>query len=126
MLSQLHESRIEFFEDGFCGVCDAFLGHDVVDGGEEVDGVEFLDGFAGEWVDDFEFFDFVAEHFDAVGEFLGGWVDFDDVASDAELSSGEFEVVSGVLEIDESFEHGVAVDDIADVDDDGALFVVFG
>ena len=51
----------------------------------------------------------IAEEFDAVGEFLVGRMELDDVAAHAEGAALEVDVVAGVLQIDQLAEHLVAV-----------------
>ena len=60
-----------------------------------------LDG-AEEGIDLGERVDLVAEELDAVGVFVVGWVDFDDVAANAEGAAAEVDVVAVVEDFDEA------------------------
>ncbi len=64
-------------------------------------GVFLLDG-AEERIDLRERFDLVAEELDAVGVFVVGGEDFDDVAADAEGAAAEVDVVALVEDFDEA------------------------
>ena len=84
----------EFGEDGFGGGFFALGLDDVVGLGVDGEaGVFLLDG-AEEGVDLREAVDLVAEELDAVGVFVVGGVDLDDVAADAEGAAAEVDVVA--------------------------------
>jgi hypothetical protein len=59
---------------------------------------------------------FIAEEFDAIGEFLVAGMQFDHIAADAEGAALEIDVVAGVLQIDQLAQHFIAVgfDPLAD------------
>lgn len=104
----------------------AFFGDELF-GGEEGVGFDALDDRSGKGVDGGKAFDFVAEKFDAdrgLVEVSG--VDLDDVATDAEFSSPEGDVVAFEEEVDELFEEGVAVEFLSGPDGEHRAFVVIG
>ncbi len=104
---------LHLFENGGDGCGFAFRLDDVM--GLGVDGqarVLLLDG-AEEWVDLGEAVDLVAEELDAVGVFVVGGVDFDDVAADAEGAAAEVDVVAVVEDFDEAAGDVFALDTLA-------------
>ena len=116
----------EFGEDGFGGGVFAF-GLDYVVGlwvdGEA--GVFLADG-AEEGVDLGEGVDLVAEELDAVGVFVVGGVDLDDVAADAEGAAAEVDVVAVVEDFDEAAGDVFALDLLAFFEEQEHAVVGFG
>jgi hypothetical protein len=99
---KLGNPLVELFEDGVDGLGLALGLDDVVALGIDGQaGVALLDG-AEERIDLREGLDFVAEHLDAVGGFVVGGEDFDDVAADAEGAAAEVGVVALVEDFDEA------------------------
>jgi hypothetical protein len=101
---KLRDPLVELLDDGVDGAGLALGLDDVVALG--IDGqarVLLLDG-AEEGIDLREGFDLVAEQLDAVGGFVVGGEDFDDVAADAECAAAEVGVVALVEDFDEAAE----------------------
>ena len=88
-------------------------------------GVFLLDG-AEEGIDLGEGVDLVAEEFDAVGVFVVGGVDLDDVAADAEGAAAEVDVVAVVEDLDEAAGDVFALDLLAFFEEEEHAVVGFG
>ena len=88
-------------------------------------GVFLLDG-AEEWVDLGEGVDLVAEELDAVGVFVVGGVDFDDVAADAEGAAAEVDVVAVVEDFDEAAGDVFALEALTFFEEEEHAVVGFG
>ena len=81
--------------------------------------------FACEWVQGVECFDFIAEEFDADGEFFVLRNDFYRVAAYPEGSAGERHVVAGVLHFHETFKQLITVDFVTDFERHHPVYVLF-
>ena len=125
-----------FFELGFPV---AELGEDGVDGGGFALGLDdvvglwvdgearvFLADGAEERVDLREGVDLVAEELDAVGVFVVGGVDLDDVAADAEGAAAEVDVVALVEDFDEAAGDVFALELLAFFEEEEHAVVGFG
>ncbi len=88
-------------------------------------GVFLLDG-AEEGVDLGEGVDLVAEELDAVGVFVVGWVDFDDVAADAEGAAAEVDVVAVVEDFYEAAGDVFALEALTFFEEEEHAVVGFG
>ena len=88
-------------------------------------GVLLLDG-AEERIDLGEGVDLVAEEFDAVGVFVVGGIDLDDVAADAEGAAAEVDVVALVEDFDEAAGDVFALDLLAFFEQQQHAVVGFG
>ena len=116
----------ELGEDGFDGGVFALGLDDVVGLGVDGEaGVFLLDG-AEEGVDLGEGVDLVAEELDAVGVFVVGGVDLDDVSADAEGAAAEVDVVAVVEDFDEAAGDVFALDLLAFFEEEQHAVVGFG
>jgi hypothetical protein len=104
---------------------------DFVHGGDELfgridgEGGELLEGMAGKGIEAGQTLELVSEELEAEGVLGVSRAQFDGIAADAELAAFDLDVVTVVLEIDESFEELFAGDFLADADGDDHGFVVF-
>ena len=99
---------------------------DVVGLGIDGEAGVFLADGAEEGVDLGEGVDLVAEEFDAVGVFVVGGVDLDDVAADAEGAATEVDVVAVVEDFDEAAGDVFALDALAFFEEHQHAVVGFG
>ena len=102
---------------------DRRLRGDVLRRGEDGDRVELREDLAGERIEVRDLLDLVAEHRDAVGGLGVRGLNLDHVALDAEAPAAEQRVVADVLDVDQLAQHHVAVDLLADGQEDDALLV---
>ena len=70
LAAKVHDLHFKLIADGLDGAVDAFLRHDVVNGGIDEDLLLAAEDFAGERIDGVDRGDFIAEDFDPIGEFL--------------------------------------------------------
>ena len=85
-----------------------------------------VEDLAADGVEADDLLDLVAPELDADGGVLRGGPDLDGVAAHAELAARGLEVVARVLDVDELAQHLVAVDGVADAEQDHLLEVVLG
>jgi hypothetical protein len=111
----LLEAFVQLLLDRLDGPLDPFLRQDEMLGRVDVHLLLLLQDGAGQGVDDRERLDLVAEQLDAEPDLLVRRPELHDVPSDAELAALEGDVVAVVLDLDESQEHLVAVDLLADL-----------
>ena len=117
---------LHLFEDGGDGGALALGLNDVVRLGVDGKAGVFLADGAEERVDLGEGVDFVAEELDAVGVFVVGGVDLDDVAADAEGAAAEVDVVAVVEDLDEAASDVFATDALAFFEEEQHAVVGFG
>ena len=85
-----------------------------------------VEDLAADGVEADDLLDLVAPELDADGGVLGGGPDLDGIAAHAELAARGLEVVARVLDVDQLAQHLVAVDGVADAEQDHLLEVVLG
>ena len=108
------------------GALDGRVVGDEVRGRVDGDVLRLLDDLAAHRVEADELLDLVAPELHADGGVLGGGPDLDGVAAHAELAARGLEVVARVLDVDELAQHLVALDGLADLQEDHLLEVVLG
>ena len=85
-----------------------------------------VEDLAADRVEVHDLFDLFAPQLHADGGVLRGRPDLDGIAAHAELAARRLEVVARVLDVDQLAQHLVAVDGVADAEQDHVLEVVLG
>ncbi len=108
------------------GALDDVVAGDVVRGGVDGHVLHLVAHLAGHDVEGHDAVDGVAEHLDAERLLLVGRVDLHRVAPRPEGAAHEVHVVAGVLQVDESAQHGALVHLFADLHAEDAVAVLVG
>lgn len=125
-VAKLHEALLQFLTDALVCGFDAVGGQDIVFCREDENLMFLREDFGGDGIDVGDFFDAVAEKFEADGEGFIRGPEFDDVAADAKRAACEVNIFAIILQVGEFAEEFVAYDFFAETEADDAGLVIFG